>query len=65
MIKSLIISLLVTVLFVGVYAFDLFDILSHAWFFYVAVVLLVGTLTAAGIILGNPLGKDKHDGSDD
>ena len=65
MVKATLISMVIAVLFIVVYAVDLFAILSTNIVFCIATLLVVVTLIAAGIILGNPLINDESYDEDD
>lgn len=65
MMKAWLVSVLIILIFVGVYVTDLFAILGSNTFKYIAVFLVVATLAAARIILGNPLKKDDKNEEND
>ncbi len=65
MIKATLISLLVGLLFLVFYALDLYAFLSLKIVYYIALVVMIITLIAARIILGNPLEKSNKDDKGD
>lgn len=65
MVKATLISIIITGLFIVIYVLDLFAILSLDIVLYIAILLVVLMLVVAGIILGNPLIRDKNDDKND
>jgi uncharacterized membrane protein len=61
MIKSTLISIMIVLVFIAIYMLDLFAILSANVTFYIAIFVVIAMFIIAGIILGNPLIKDKGD----
>ena len=64
MIKALLLSIGITILFFGANYFSLFDFLASKTFFWMAIGLFVIMITAAVFILGIPVnGEDKDEGT--
>lgn len=58
-------TFVILIIFLIAYGIDLFAFLADKAVYYIAFCLLVLTLIAAGIILGNPFNKDKEDDKSD
>ncbi len=58
-------TFIILILLIIAYSIDLFAFLADKAVYYIAVVLLILALSAAGIILGNPFKKDREDDKSD